>query len=80
MNTEQPVVEKSLPIPFRLCMANVLISACQKIPESAKKTFARKALPPLVHSLKVLSIPYTVTLILDLVKSVFILFRFHQNS
>ncbi|VVB06055.1 unnamed protein product [Arabis nemorensis] len=57
MNTEHPVVEKSLPIPFRLCMANVLISACQKIPESAKKTFARKGLPPLVHSLKVISAP-----------------------
>ncbi|EFH52684.1 binding protein [Arabidopsis lyrata subsp. lyrata] len=49
--------ENPLPIPFRLCMANVIISACQKIPESTKKTFARKALPPLVHSLKVISVP-----------------------
>ncbi|KFK35004.1 hypothetical protein AALP_AA5G221800 [Arabis alpina] len=57
LNIEHQTVEKSLPIPFRLCMANVLISACQKIPESAKKTFARKALPPLVHSLKVISSP-----------------------
>ncbi|KAL1194541.1 hypothetical protein V5N11_020604 [Cardamine amara subsp. amara] len=44
-------------LPFRLCMANVIISACQKIPESCKKTFARKALPPLVHSLEVISLP-----------------------
>ncbi|KAG5386310.1 hypothetical protein IGI04_037780 [Brassica rapa subsp. trilocularis] len=51
-NTEHLIREKPFPIPFRLCMANVLISACQKIPQSAKKTFARKALPPLVHSLK----------------------------
>ncbi|KAF8102152.1 hypothetical protein N665_0201s0435 [Sinapis alba] len=54
-NTEHSVGEKPFPIPFRLCMANVLISACQKITESAKKTFARKALPPLVHSLKFIS-------------------------
>ncbi|CAN8254424.1 unnamed protein product [Cochlearia groenlandica] len=56
-NTEHSIVEKPLPIPFRLCMANVLISTCQKIPESAKKTFAQKALPPLVHSLEVISEP-----------------------
>ncbi|XP_024012800.1 uncharacterized protein LOC18019860 isoform X2 [Eutrema salsugineum] len=54
-NTEHTNGEKPLPIPFRLCMANVLISACQKIPESAKKTFARKALPPIVDSLKFIS-------------------------
>ncbi|CAH8362130.1 unnamed protein product [Eruca vesicaria subsp. sativa] len=48
---------KPFPIQFRICMANVLISACQKIPVSAKKTFARKALPPLVHSLKFISSP-----------------------
>nr|VDC62886.1 unnamed protein product [Brassica rapa] len=56
-NTEHSIREKPFPIPFRLCMANVLISACQKIPQSAKKTFARKALPPLVHSLKFISAP-----------------------
>ncbi|XP_013605625.1 uncharacterized protein LOC106415983 isoform X2 [Brassica napus] len=56
-NTEHSIGEKPFPIPFRICMANVLISASQKIPESAKKTFARKALPPLVHSLKFISAP-----------------------
>ncbi|KAL0714674.1 hypothetical protein Bca4012_021653 [Brassica carinata] len=56
-DTNHYVGEKPFPIPFRLCMANVLISACQKIHESAKKTFARKALPPLVHSLKFISAP-----------------------
>lgn len=55
--TEHSIREKSFPIPFRICMANVLISACQKIPESAKKTFARNALPPLVHSLEFISAP-----------------------
>lgn len=55
--TEHSIREKSFPIPFRICMANVLISACQKIPESAKKAFARKALPPLVHSLEFISAP-----------------------
>ncbi|CAH2063814.1 unnamed protein product [Thlaspi arvense] len=54
---EHSIDEKPLPIPFRLCMANVLISACQKIPESAKKSFARKTLPPLVPSLKFISAP-----------------------
>ncbi|GAB2295532.1 hypothetical protein Dimus_029696 [Dionaea muscipula] len=34
--------------PFRLCMANVLISACQKISESSKKTFVRKTFPRLI--------------------------------
>ncbi|XP_021724096.1 uncharacterized protein LOC110691464 [Chenopodium quinoa] len=37
-------------ISFRLCMANVLISACQKMPESVKNTFARKTLPRLISS------------------------------
>ncbi|KAA8517046.1 hypothetical protein F0562_017136 [Nyssa sinensis] len=34
---------------FRLCMANVLISACQKISNSGKKPFAKKVLPCLIH-------------------------------
>ncbi|XP_010524083.1 PREDICTED: uncharacterized protein LOC104802271 isoform X1 [Tarenaya hassleriana] len=46
--------ESPFPIPFRLCMANVLISVCQKISESAKKKFARKTLPSLIHSLEVI--------------------------
>ena len=38
--TEVPV-----PISFYLCMANVLISACQKISDSGKKPFARRLFP-----------------------------------
>ncbi|KAL3533812.1 hypothetical protein ACH5RR_007333 [Cinchona calisaya] len=34
---------------FRLCMANVLISACQKVSESGKKPLARKILPPVIR-------------------------------
>ncbi|GMH08179.1 hypothetical protein Nepgr_010019 [Nepenthes gracilis] len=39
---------------FRLCMANVLISACQKISESGKETFVQKTLPHLIQSIKVM--------------------------
>ncbi|XP_023752977.1 uncharacterized protein LOC111901348 isoform X1 [Lactuca sativa] len=35
---------------FRLCMANVLISACQKISDSGKKPFAFKTLPRITRS------------------------------
>ncbi|KAJ4844132.1 hypothetical protein Tsubulata_045822 [Turnera subulata] len=42
---------------FRLCMANVLISTCQKISNSGKKYFAQKVVPCLVHSVKVLLHP-----------------------
>ncbi|MFS8002117.1 putative armadillo-like helical protein [Helianthus anomalus] len=41
--------EKQL-LSFRLCMANVLISACQKISDSAKKLFASKILQRIIHS------------------------------
>ncbi|KAK6945314.1 hypothetical protein RJ641_026416, partial [Dillenia turbinata] len=41
-----------VPAPFRLCMANVLISACQKISDSGKKPFAWKMLPRLIHFLE----------------------------
>ncbi|MCD7463445.1 hypothetical protein HAX54_050598 [Datura stramonium] len=37
---------------FRLCMANVLISACQKVPRASKKTFVSKILPGVLHSVK----------------------------
>ncbi|KAF3442571.1 hypothetical protein FNV43_RR16487 [Rhamnella rubrinervis] len=43
-----------VPLPFRLCMANVLISACQKISDSGKNRFARSALPSLIHSLEMI--------------------------
>nr|XP_033517631.1 uncharacterized protein LOC104117975 isoform X1 [Nicotiana tomentosiformis] len=39
-------------ISFRLCMANVLISACQKVPRASKKPFVSKILPRILHSIK----------------------------
>ncbi|PNX94335.1 armadillo/beta-catenin-like repeat-containing protein, partial [Trifolium pratense] len=42
----------AVPLTFRLCMGNVLISTCQKISESYKKHFAGLLLPFLLHSLK----------------------------
>ncbi|KAG5555648.1 hypothetical protein RHGRI_006336 [Rhododendron griersonianum] len=42
--------ESSMSLSFRMCMANVLISACQKMPNSGKKPFARKVLPHLIQS------------------------------
>lgn len=43
----------AVPLSFRLCMGNVLISTCQKISESCKKHFAAQVLPFLFDSLKV---------------------------
>ncbi|BBN09380.1 hypothetical protein MPTK1_4g19310 [Marchantia polymorpha subsp. ruderalis] len=34
------------PISFRICMANVLISACQKVPSAARTIVAAKMIPP----------------------------------
>lgn len=45
--------EVPVPLSFYMCMANVLISACQKILDSGKKPFVRKTLPCLIHSVKV---------------------------
>ena len=42
--------EAAMHLPFRLCMANVLISACQKISDSGKKPMAQKILPPVIRS------------------------------
>ncbi|KAK7244632.1 hypothetical protein RIF29_39457 [Crotalaria pallida] len=42
----------AVPLSFRICMGNVLISACQKIPESCKKQFAGQVLPSVLHSVK----------------------------
>ncbi|XP_051138926.1 uncharacterized protein LOC127256780 isoform X2 [Andrographis paniculata] len=42
---------------FCLCMANVLISACQKISDSAKKPFVKKIIPSITQSLKVITEP-----------------------
>ncbi|XP_042053803.1 uncharacterized protein LOC121798730 isoform X1 [Salvia splendens] len=38
---------------FRLCMANVLISSCQKIPATGKKSYAKRITPRVIHSIKV---------------------------
>ncbi|KAE9590737.1 hypothetical protein Lal_00023286 [Lupinus albus] len=42
----------AVPLSFRLCLGNALISACQKISESCKKQFAAQVLPFLLHSLE----------------------------
>ncbi|PON49241.1 Coatomer beta subunit [Parasponia andersonii] len=41
-----------VPLSFRLCMANVLISACQKISDSGKKPFVKRTLPLLIRSVE----------------------------
>ncbi|KAK7267319.1 hypothetical protein RIF29_19988 [Crotalaria pallida] len=43
----------AVPLSFRVCMGDVLISACQKISESCKKQFAEQVLPSVLHSVKV---------------------------
>ncbi|KAK1313617.1 hypothetical protein QJS10_CPA06g01801 [Acorus calamus] len=43
------------PLPFRLCMANVLISACQKVSSLGKPSLARRILPALLQSVKVMA-------------------------
>ncbi|KAM7263746.1 hypothetical protein ACFE04_001429 [Oxalis oulophora] len=43
---------KFIPLSFCLCMANVLISTCQKIPATNKKRFAKNALPLIIRSAK----------------------------
>ncbi|KAK8315297.1 hypothetical protein V6Z12_D01G231200 [Gossypium hirsutum] len=42
-----------VPVPFRLCMANVLISACQKISNYGKEPLAKTILPCLIDSVEV---------------------------
>lgn len=54
LSTDNYTVEGETPLPFRLCMANVLISACQKIGDSGKKRFARKTIPAVINSIEVL--------------------------
>ncbi|PKI40090.1 hypothetical protein CRG98_039543 [Punica granatum] len=46
--------EAPLSLSFRLCMANVLISACQKIADSGKTHLARKTIPALIRSSEVI--------------------------
>ncbi|KAG5555643.1 hypothetical protein RHGRI_006333 [Rhododendron griersonianum] len=61
--------ESSMSLSFRMCMANVLISACQKMPNSGKKPFARKVLPHLIHSAESAVLPYASDLLKVSLKS-----------
>ncbi|XP_050367158.1 uncharacterized protein LOC126785487 [Argentina anserina] len=49
------VTEVPIPLSFYLCMANVLISACQKMSDSGKKPFARRSLPRLIRATEVIT-------------------------
>ncbi|KAK9986731.1 hypothetical protein SO802_031682 [Lithocarpus litseifolius] len=52
LGNENCTLEAPVHLSFQLCMANVLISACQKISDSHKKVFARKALPCIIRSVE----------------------------
>lgn len=62
LSSENSAFEASISRSFRLCMANVLISACQKISDSGKKPFARKTLPCLIRSVEVSLLLVIITL------------------
>ncbi|CAK9319331.1 unnamed protein product [Citrullus colocynthis] len=47
--------DNSTPLSLRLCMANVFISACQKLSDSRKRRFTRKVLPHLISFVEVTS-------------------------
>ncbi|XP_011653934.1 uncharacterized protein LOC101210197 isoform X2 [Cucumis sativus] len=53
-NNDNPS-NNSTPLSLRLCMANVLTSACQKLSDSGKKQFAWKVLPRLISFVEVTS-------------------------
>ncbi|XP_054775738.1 uncharacterized protein LOC129284315 isoform X2 [Prosopis cineraria] len=48
MDGSSSAFASAVPLPFRLCMANVLISACQKISKSCANQFAAHVLPSLL--------------------------------
>ncbi|KAK7285567.1 hypothetical protein RJT34_20343 [Clitoria ternatea] len=52
LEDENSELADAVPLSFRLCMANVLISTCQKISESCKKQFAAEVIPFLLHYLQ----------------------------
>ncbi|KAF2307855.1 hypothetical protein GH714_032638 [Hevea brasiliensis] len=54
IRSEKNEFDAPVPHSFRLCMANTLISACQKISDSGKKSFARRTLPNLIHSVEMI--------------------------
>ncbi|KAL0339636.1 UNVERIFIED_CONTAM: hypothetical protein Sradi_4480400 [Sesamum radiatum] len=49
--------EATVHLSFRLCMANVLISACQKMQDTGKKSFVRKILPRVICAVGVTLYP-----------------------
>ncbi|KAK4404886.1 hypothetical protein Sango_0857200 [Sesamum angolense] len=51
------MAEATVHLSFRLCMANVLISACQKIQDTGKKSFVRKILPRVICAVGVTVYP-----------------------
>ncbi|XP_044468283.1 uncharacterized protein LOC123197869 isoform X1 [Mangifera indica] len=52
LGCENCALEEPASLSFRLCMINVLISACQKITDSGRKAFAERSLPLLIHSVE----------------------------
>lgn len=50
--SENSAFEAPTTLSFRVCMANVLISACQKISDSGKKPFAKKTVPRLLQAVE----------------------------
>ncbi|XP_043816177.1 uncharacterized protein LOC110622515 isoform X3 [Manihot esculenta] len=54
ISDEENKLDAPVRLSFRLCMANTLISACQKISDSGKKSFARIILPNLIRSVEMI--------------------------
>ncbi|XP_021281670.1 uncharacterized protein LOC110414666 isoform X2 [Herrania umbratica] len=57
LGDENCETEAPIPHSFRLCMANVLISACQKISDYCKNPLAKTILPCLIDSVEVIMQP-----------------------
>ena len=53
LHDENCEIEAPIHVSFRLCMANVLISACQKISDYGKEPLAKMILPCLIDSVEV---------------------------
>ncbi|KAK2995773.1 hypothetical protein RJ640_010749 [Escallonia rubra] len=49
LGTTGRLSEDARSLSFRLCMANVLISACQKISDTGRKAFSQKIVPQLIQ-------------------------------
>ncbi|XWS56252.1 hypothetical protein CRYUN_Cryun09bG0070000 [Craigia yunnanensis] len=57
LHHENCEIEAPIHVSFRLCMANVLISACQKISDYGKEPLAKMILPCLINSVEVIMQP-----------------------